>query len=154
MDHRPDSTAATLPLAVLLAGAKELMLEELHRRLAERGFGNVRPGHGCVFRFVPPEGIRLTELSELAEITKQTCGEIIDDVEGLGYVERIPDPEDRRAKLIRLTERGRLGQQTAREIFAEIEGEWAERFGEQEIEAMRDLLEQIATGERAEAAAV
>lgn len=151
MDHKPDTT---FPLPALLAEAKELMMQELHGRLADRGFGDVRPGHGCVFRFVPPKGIRLTELAELAEITKQTCGEIIDDVEGLGYVERVPDPEDRRAKLIRLTERGRVGQETAREIFAEIEREWAEDFGGQRIEAMRDLLEQIATRERAATAAV
>jgi DNA-binding MarR family transcriptional regulator len=147
MDHAPDSPGApneAFPLPALLTEARELMLAELHRRLAELGFGDIRPGHGCVFRFVPANGIRLTELADLSEITKQTCGEIIDDVERLGYVERVPDPDDRRAKIIRLTERGRVGQTTAQRIFAEIEQEWSERFGEARIEALRGLLEEIA----------
>lgn len=140
----PDVPSGAFPLPALLTEARELMLDELHRRLAELGFGDIRPGHGCVFRFVPPDGIRLTELAELADITKQTCGEIIDDVERLGYVERAPDPDDRRAKIIQLTERGEVGQATAQGIFAEIEREWSERFGEARIEALRGLLEEIA----------
>lgn len=135
------------PLPALLAMVKEQMLAELHVRLAGAGYGEIRPTHGCVFRFVPAEGMRLTELAARAEITKQTCGEIVSELEALGYLERIPDPDDRRAKIIRLTDRGVAAQTEARRVFAEIETEWADRFGAERIAALRDLLEQISAAE-------
>lgn len=141
-----DPSAPRLP--ELLTVAKELMLADMRERLAAAGFGELRPTHGCVFRFVPSEGMRLTDLAARAEITKQTCGEIVNELESLGYVERLPDPADRRAKIIRLTERGAAAQAEARRLFAEIEAEWAARFGAERIAALRSLLEEIAAAER------
>lgn len=133
----------TYPLPGLLEAAKSRMLDELHARLAGAGFDDIRPTHGCVFRFVDRDGIRLTDLAELAGMTKQACGEILDDAQRLGYVERIADPADRRAKLVILTDRGRAAQAAGREIFAAIEAEWAERYGASEVASMRALLEEI-----------
>src|SRR5215213_7676799 len=95
------------PLAPLLGQLKELGMDELHRRLHERGYAEIRPGHGCVFRFIDDDGTRLTELAERSGLTKQAVGEVVADLEELGYVERVPDPADRRAKTIVLTRRGR-----------------------------------------------
>ena len=95
-----------VPLAGLLDVAKNALLAEFRRELGESGYADIRPTHGCVFRFVREDGMRLTELAELAGMTKQSVGEMVDDLVDLGYVERIPDPEDRRAKLICLTDRG------------------------------------------------
>ena len=89
------------PLLPLLAEAKELVVNELHRRLHDQGYDEIRPAHGCVFRFIEPSGSRLTVLAEQSGFTKQAVGEVADDLEKLGYVERIPDPLDGRAKLIR-----------------------------------------------------
>lgn len=151
---RNDDTDPTAPrLPELLAGAKELMLGEMRERLAAAGFGEIRATHGCVFRFVPAEGMRLTDLAAQAEITKQTCSEIVNELEGLGYVERLPDPDDRRAKIIRLTDRGAQAQAEARRLFAEIEAEWAERLGAERMVMLRDLLEEIAAGDPDAAAA-
>ena len=61
----------------------------------------MRPGHGCVFGTIEPDGSRLTDLAERARMTKQTVGEVTTDLERLGYVERVPDPRDGRAKIIR-----------------------------------------------------
>jgi DNA-binding MarR family transcriptional regulator len=130
-----------IPLPPLLENAREAGFEELHRRLAERGFADIRHAHGCVFRWVEPEGTRLTELAELAGHSKQAVGEFVCDLEARGYVERVPDPADGRAKIIRLTERGAEAKATALEIFAEIESEWAERIGPERVEALRDALE-------------
>ena len=87
--------------------------------LEEAGYADIRPTHGCVFRFVREDGMRLTELAALAGMTKQSVGELVDDLVDLGYVERIPDPEDRRAKLICLTERGSEAQGVGFGLFAE-----------------------------------
>lgn len=66
-----------------------------------------KPSHSAVFAQIRPEGSRLTELARGANMTPQAMGELVDELEELGYVERRPDPTDRRAKLIVLTPRGR-----------------------------------------------
>jgi DNA-binding MarR family transcriptional regulator len=132
-----------IPLPALLNSAHEAGYEELHRRLAERGFPDIRHAHGCVFRWVMPDGTRLTELAELAGHSKQAVGEFVCDLEAMGYVKRVPDPVDGRAKIIRLTERGVEAKEIALEIFAEIEAEWAEQIGPKRVEALREALEAL-----------
>ena len=65
-----------------------------------------KPSHSAVFAQIRAEGSRLTELARGANMTPQAMGELVDELETLGYVERRPDPTDRRAKLIVLTSRG------------------------------------------------
>ena len=134
-------------MAYLLGAAKDALIAEMHRRLAEAGYGDVRPSHGYVFRFIPEEGARLTELADEAGVTKQTLGEIATDLERLGYLERVPDATDRRAKLLRLTARGREAQAAARANFADIEARWGERFGEERIALLRETLEMVLAGD-------
>ncbi len=130
----------------------EAMLAEFRDDLAKSEFGDVRPTHGCVFRFVKGEdGMRLTRLADLANITKQSAGEIVDDLVDLGYVKRIPDPDDRRAKLICLTERGEEAQRFGFGIFAEVERRWMERYGRERIDRLREVLEEIALREAPDA---
>jgi DNA-binding MarR family transcriptional regulator len=136
------------PLPALLNEVKELAVGELHDRLAEEGHGEIRPGHGCVFRFIDVEGSRLTDLAERAGLTKQAVGEVVSDLEALGYLERVPDPGDRRAKIVRLTDTGLDATEAAGRIFADIERRWAERFGEERLAVLRGTLEEIAAGER------
>jgi DNA-binding MarR family transcriptional regulator len=142
---RPDSTP---PLPALLDEVKQMAVDELHRRLREEGYPDVRPGHGCVFRFVDAGGSRLTELAERARMTKQAVGEVVADLEQLGYVERVPDPGDGRAKIIRLTDHGRDGQGAARRIFRDIERRWARELGEQRVADLRETLRAILALER------
>src|SRR5262245_32833040 len=144
-------TTHKVPLPGLLEGVKIALLSEFEQELAGSGYGDIRPTHGCVFRFVREQGMRLTELAECGGITKQSCGEMVDDLVKLGYVERIPDPEDRRAKLIRLTKSGAKAQSVGFGLLAEIEERWAERFGSERIEDLREMLEEIALSEAPEA---
>jgi len=86
--------------------------------------------------------MRLTRLAELAGITKQSAGEIVDDLAKRGYVERTPDPADKRAKLICLTDRGIEAQRVAFGLLADVEDRWAERFGATRMKQLRKLLEE------------
>jgi len=131
------------PLIALLQDVQRQMADELHSRLGDLGYEEIRPSHGCVFGNMRPHGVRLTDIAERARITKQSVGEIVSDLERLGYVERIPDPEDRRAKLVRLTPRGEEVQEAARKTFAEIEAEWGERVGNRKVAALRAALEEL-----------
>jgi DNA-binding MarR family transcriptional regulator len=103
---------------------------ELFRRSAEHGFDDLRPRHGAVTAYLDVEGLRQTELTRLAGRNKQTIGAIIDELEQLGYVTRVPDPADRRAKLIVPTERGRRMMTLADQIVADIEAEYAAKVGQ------------------------
>jgi DNA-binding MarR family transcriptional regulator len=131
------------PLIALLQDVQRQMADELHERLRKRGYDEIRPAHGCVFGNMQPHGVRLTDISERARITKQSVGEIVTNLEELGYVERIPDPEDKRAKLVRLTPLGQEVQAAARTTFAEIEAEWGERIGKKKLAALRAALEEL-----------
>jgi len=127
----------------LLDTATEAYLGEFRQELEETGYADIRPTHGCVFRFVRDDGMRLTELAAHAGMTKQSVGEIVDDLVDHGYVERFPDPEDRRAKLIRLTQKGIEAQRVGFGLIREIETRWAERFGSERVTELRETLEEI-----------
>jgi MarR family transcriptional regulator, temperature-dependent positive regulator of motility len=108
------------------------------------GYGDVRPAHYAVFRYLEPEGSRVTELAEAARITKQSMGELVVYLERRGYVERRPDPRDGRAKIVVLTEAGLRWIEAAVERVGEIEDALAERMGGQErLEELADSLAEV-----------
>lgn len=82
-------------------------------------------------------GMRLTELAAAAQVTKQTAGFLVDQLERAGYVRREPDPRDARARLIRLADRGLRARERAREIEAIVESEWEQHLGVERMEALR-----------------
>lgn len=140
--NEADTSRVTLP--ALMDLAVEAMYVDFRKLLEEAGITDVRPTHGCVFRFLHGDGMRLTELAHLAGLTKQSVGEIVDDLAGLGYLERFPDPTDKRAKLIRLTPKGLEAQRIGFSLFEQLESDWAETFGADRIDALRSLLEEVA----------
>jgi DNA-binding MarR family transcriptional regulator len=137
-----DTSRITLP--ALMDLAVEAMYADFRNLLEEAAITDVRPTHGCVFRFIRGDGMRLTELASRAGLTKQSVGEIVDDLANLGYLERYPDPTDRRAKLIRLTAKGLETQRIGFSLFTKLEEHWAATFGPDRIAALRTLLEEIA----------
>ena len=140
----PNIPIDEIPLPGLLDMASEALFEEFRDDLVESGYADIRPTHGCVFRFVHEDGMRLTELATFAGMTKQSIGEIVDDLAERGYVERFPDPNDRRAKLIRLTAKGEQAQAMGRSLFAKLEHRLADRHGPDRVADLRQLLEEIA----------
>jgi len=137
------SSRGSQNLGLLLREPYRVGSEELHRRIAERGHPEVRPPHGDVFGFLDQEGTRVSELARRAQITKQSMAELVAHLERHGYVERVADPGDRRAKLVRATSRGQEVYAIAREAIAQIEREWTERLGANNMRQLRDLLQQL-----------
>jgi DNA-binding MarR family transcriptional regulator len=151
MSQATDNSAKRVPLPGLMEVVQDALYTEFRRDLVESGYGDIRPTHGCVFRFIREEPLRLTELATLAGMTKQSIGEVIDNLVELGYVKRVPDPQDRRAKLICLTARGEEAQKTGLGLFTKIEQRWAERYGPERFAQLRDLLEEVAVTESPDA---
>jgi DNA-binding MarR family transcriptional regulator len=86
---------------------------------------------------IDESGTRLTRLAESAQVTKQTAGTLVDQLEAAGYVERAPDPTDARAKLVRLAARGREVQALAGRVEVEVDAEWTAHLGEEEMARLR-----------------
>jgi DNA-binding MarR family transcriptional regulator len=132
-----------LNFAQLLRMPFQALVTELHERLAERGYPDIRPTHTLIFALVGRDGMRLGELAERAQMTKQLVNYMVTSIEELGYVERVPDPEDGRAKIVRLTERGYEASQAGNEIIQSIEQAWADRLGARDMQELRSLLERL-----------
>ncbi len=108
--------------------------------LAAAGFDDFTPAQARVLQRVGPDGTRLTELAEQAQITKQTAGFLVDQLEKAGYVTREPDPSDRRARLVCLAQRARAAQPVAAEVVAEVEAEWEAHLGKRRMSQLRQAL--------------
>ena len=121
---------------------------ELFAALAERGFDDIAPRTGAVLAHLRADGIRASELALASGQHKQVIGTLIDDLERLGYVERRPDPADRRAKLVYPTERGLLQMESATAIMRAIEERHAEELGTQEYAAFKRTLQRVAELQR------
>jgi DNA-binding MarR family transcriptional regulator len=119
---------------------------ELNLRLRERGYEDVRPAHSAVFAHIDLEGTRSSELARRAGMTKQSMGELIADLEEKGYVERLEDPVDRRARVVRLTREGRRHVRDALEVIDGIEEGYTRRLGAERVRALRAALEDLGSG--------
>jgi MarR family transcriptional regulator, temperature-dependent positive regulator of motility len=99
--------------------------------------------HSALFAHIDPEGTRSSEVAERAGMTKQGMGQLVADLEKKGYVERVEDPADRRAKLVHLTKKGWRHVRDAREVIGEIEEAYARRLGDGRLETLRAILKDL-----------
>ncbi|MGW7268797.1 MarR family winged helix-turn-helix transcriptional regulator [Streptomyces sp. NPDC054842] len=129
--------------AALLAVAGDLT-QRIHAGVVARGFEGLRPAHGFAFARLSPDGATATDLAVHLGITKQAASQLVDELVRKGYVERRPHPEDARARLLVLTERGRACTRAAEEAAAEAVRPWADLLGEREVELLRAQLTHIA----------
>ncbi|WP_377640791.1 MarR family winged helix-turn-helix transcriptional regulator [Oryzobacter terrae] len=109
-------------------------------RLVEHGFDDFRPSHSAVFEHLDDRGTTVSALADRATMTKQAMAELVAHLEEAGYVRRVPDPEDRRAKLVLPTERGRKVYRVARSLVPELHARVADLIGDQRLKALRDDL--------------
>ncbi|OIJ86327.1 MarR family winged helix-turn-helix transcriptional regulator [Streptomyces colonosanans] len=129
--------------AALLAVAGELT-RRIHDGVVARGFEGVRPAHGFAFARLAPDGATVTELAAHLGVTKQAASQLVDEMVRKGYVERRPHPEDARARLIMLTERGWACARAAEEAAVEAVRPWTELLGEREVRTLQGQLLRIA----------
>ena len=127
-------------LGYLMLDGSLAMTSQLLSELADAGFDDLRPAHLHVVQHLDEHGSRITELSRRAQLTKQTVVHTINDLERLGYTERVPDQRDARAKLVIPTERGHAAIQTGARVVRDIERHWAALLGQRQLETLRDLL--------------
>jgi DNA-binding MarR family transcriptional regulator len=131
-----------LNTGVLLFIPYRAMEDRVFAALAEAGF-DVTPAQARVLQRIGPEGTRLTELAAAAQVTKQTAGFLVDQLERAGYVRRTPDPTDARARLVRLADRALAAKPVADAVVAEVEAEWRRHLGERRHRQLREALTRL-----------
>jgi DNA-binding MarR family transcriptional regulator len=136
---------ATSPYGAPLIGALLRMLVDVVRqrmleRLHERGFDDLVPAHLAVLQYPGPQDMRPSELATRLRTSKQALNYLLGELERLGYLERRPDPDDRRSKRIAVTERGHAVAAVIRDAVGEMEEEWSARLGAERFAELRALL--------------
>ena len=111
--------------------------------LAAAGFDDITTAQGRVFARIGPAGSRVTQLAEQAEVTKQTAGFLVDQLERAGYVRRDLDPADARARLVQIASRGQAAVAVARAAEAQVEAEWTRHLGSQAAGQLRRALTRL-----------
>jgi DNA-binding MarR family transcriptional regulator len=126
--------------AVLMFIAHRATEHRVMQRIAEVGAGDITLAQARLLQRLAPEPMRLTDLADQAGVTKQTAGGLVDQLEAAGYLRRVPDPSDGRARLVTLSDYAvELCEVAAREVEV-IESEWREYLGDKQFDAMRAAL--------------
>jgi DNA-binding MarR family transcriptional regulator len=132
-----------ITLAVLMREAFVALNDIVMARLAERGHPEVRSAHSAVFQYLDDTGTTVSLLAERAQMTKQAMAELVRHLEGHGYLTRVPDPTDRRAKLVLPTDRGHEVLAIARQLVPELEDRVGSIVGEDRVRALKADLDAI-----------
>ncbi len=130
-------------LGVLLFVANRALEQRAFDAVVAAGITDITLAQARVAARISPEGSRVTDLAEQARVTKQSAAFLVEQLEAAGYVERVPDPSDGRARLVRLTSRA---QRVVQAADAEVEralAEWADHVGEGRLRQMHQTLRDL-----------
>ena len=130
-------------IGALLRIPSQAIVAAIYESLIKAGYDDLSPSHFVVFQHMHSEGIRSTELAEKAQMSKQAMGYLIAYLEEQGYVERIPDPSDGRARLVRLTEQGWGVAEVAYSTVEQIEVKWENDLGAERMQQLRSILREL-----------
>lgn len=140
----PPVTSRTTPLPALLSQVESAFVSEFDRRLADSEFCALSFAHARnVLRHLDAGPERPARLGELARVSKQAISQQLTHLEANGYVTVGPDPDDHRARVVRLTEKGAAAQQLVSRTFDDIERDWAVLAGDDGLTALRGPLERL-----------
>jgi DNA-binding MarR family transcriptional regulator len=143
-DRQADSSdPGRVHIGQLLVHLTRLFQTELYARLLDAGIEGARVPHTHVTAYIKAEGSRLTDLATQARMTRPAMAELVDDLQRLGIVDRKPDPTDRRAKLICLTDQGWTAMRTGHQIIAGLEAEYAQLIGPHSFETMCQSMQAL-----------
>lgn len=131
-----------MDLATLMFIAYRAMDDQVMRAVREAGF-EVTVAQARLAQRIASDGSRLTDLADQAQVTKQTASLLVAALEREGLVERVPDPADGRARLIRLTGKGLAASARARDAVMSVEHSWIEHLGPELAESLREALTKL-----------
>src|SRR6476646_10425739 len=140
----PPFAPSARPAEMLIGALLRVPAQVIHRRIIAElnaaGFEELRVPHMAVLQFPGPDGVRPGVLAERAGISKQAMNQLLRSLEGLGYLARSAAPDEGRARIVRLTKRGRAAYEKIHEILRDIEREWSTELGPKDFTQLKKLL--------------
>jgi DNA-binding MarR family transcriptional regulator len=133
----------TPDMAILIVGAARVVADRLGEAVERAGVADMRAPFGYVIRVLVGHDRTLTELADLLGVSKQAAIKVVDEMEARGFLTRHPDPDDRRVKLLRLTDKGRKVRRAALAASHAIERELRRELGDPDVDALRTALESL-----------
>ena len=129
---------------MLIGALLRVPAQAIHRRIINElnaaGFEKLRLPHMAVLQFPGPDGVRPGVLAERAGMSKQAMNQLLRSLEAIGYLVRSDAPDEGRARIVRLTKRGRALYAQILEILRDIEREWIAELGPQHFAQLKALL--------------
>lgn len=147
LDRRDIQERRERHIGRLLLQAHRAFSDRAVEKLQSRGYSRVTLAHIALLPHIDVEGTRITTLAERGGMTKQGMGQLVRSLEDLGYLERVPDPADGRATLVRFTTSGERFLRDALAVTGELEDEFAATLGDDRLRALRAALVDIVGGE-------
>jgi DNA-binding MarR family transcriptional regulator len=138
------TAAQPVDIGILIALAFQEFVRELRQTHVRLGFDDIGRSDGLVFRALHEHPMTVSELAGWLGISKQGAGQTVEDMERRGYVERQPDPDDRRARLVCLSPRGRQALAAARRFHHQYERRLVRALGPDAVANLRAVLEKMA----------
>lgn len=132
-------------LGAMLRRPCRLLEERVYGELAASGFPEIRPAHSVVFQHVLPEGSRITDLAREAGMTKQSMAYLVDHLVEHGHLSVGPDPDDGRAKRVRLTTKAKRFIQAVLAASRAVEDELARELGAKSMRELQRILADVET---------
>ena len=147
------SSASSPPAArvatkdMLIGALLRVPAQAIHRRIINElnaaGFEELRVPHMAVLQYPGPDGGRPGLLADRAGMSKQAMNQLLRSLEGLGYLARSDAPDEGRARIVRLTKRGRAAYAKIHEILQDIEREWSAELGPKHFTQLKELLRRV-----------
>lgn len=138
-----DEVGSPVPIARLLAMAYRMLMDELHQRLRDEGWDDVRPAFGFVLLAAREEPTTAKDIATLMGTTKQAAAKLLDTMEDAGYVRRRVSKADGRRREVTLSARGRRLLAAVEVIYADLEATWASVIGERAVARLRSDLTRV-----------
>ena len=140
-------SSSVAPHEMLIGALLRVPAQAIHRRIITElnaaGFEELRVPHMAVLQFPGPDGMRPGVLAERAGMSKQAMNQLLRSLEGLGYLARSDAPDGGRARMVRLTKRGRAAYTKIHEILRDIEHKWSAELGPKQFSQLKALLLQV-----------
>lgn len=138
-----DSLGQRQELGILLFVTNRALEQRAFDAVVAAGITDITLAQARVAARIGPRGSRVTDLAEQARVTKQSAAFLVEQLEAAGYVERVRDPTDGRARLVRLTKRARRVAQVADAEVQRVLAEWADHVGEERLRQMHETLRDL-----------
>jgi DNA-binding MarR family transcriptional regulator len=135
-----------VPFPALLRAARRAYGAAIRAALADAGCDDMPRNGSYVIGAIARTGASLSQIIKGLGVSKQAAGQLVDTLVTRGYLDRSPDPDDRRRLTVTLTERGHAAATVIRSVIERVDADLAGRVGAEHVAHTRATLAALIEG--------